>query len=161
MSLSTQPAGELAEFGRHLINKAQWQNPPEAISWWPDTTMWTVMLCLVILAIFTWIIRLGFCWLKRTYIRQARLYFIEYDITNNLMGIAALMRQFSQQHWPTEQLSTLDTAQFSKRIVALTPKSKITEAAVTALLVQSYQSQPHLSSEHRLAIHNWFKEMTC
>ncbi len=161
MTTSEPSSGQLIEFGSHLINKAQWQAPPEAISWWPNTPIWTCLFFAALISLLAWTVRRAYRWLQRTYVRQTASYFNEYNAANDVTAIAQLMRQFSQQHWPQHALMGLNADQFSQRIVQLTPKSEITEATIYSLLTQSYQLQPTLSQADRLAITQWFAEITC
>ncbi|GIU29468.1 DUF4381 domain-containing protein [Shewanella schlegeliana] len=161
MSDMMQSSGQLAEFGSHLIKKAQWQAPPEAVSWWPNTPAWNVIFILLSLSLCIWVLSHGYRWLQHQYVREAKSLFAELEANNDLAGMARLMRQFCHQHWPSENLATLSVAAFSTRVVELSKSSQGTAKAIAALLVCSYQANACLTDEHRLAIQCWFKEHVC
>lgn len=154
-------SGQIAQFGAHLIKDAQWQVAPDAISWWPATTFWSVLFYSLLLVLLAFFIRRTHQWLQRTYIRQTAQLFAEYDAQNNLPNIATLMRQFAHQHWPNEAFSTLSAQQFSARIVTITPDVNISSISIESLLTFSYKADPQLDESDRDAIRTWFKAVTC
>ncbi|ABV87061.1 hypothetical protein Spea_1738 [Shewanella pealeana ATCC 700345] len=151
----------MAEFGSHLIKKAQWQTPPEAISWWPNTPAWNVVFILLSLSLVIFVIRQGYHWLQRQYVREAKILFVKLDANNDLPAMASLLRQFCHQHWPNESLATFPVKAFSNRVVELTQSSDTTAEAMAALLVCNYQAKASLTDEYRLALTCWVKEHVC
>lgn len=174
MTKSAQSSGQVVEFGSHLIKRAQWQTAPDAISWWPETPLWTAIFITIVACIIGWTILSGYRFLQKAYVRQTRRCFIEFDSSNDLVGMADLLRRFSQQHWPLQSLSALDPKAFSKCVVELTATAKaprrsrvapmdlvLLESAMCALLSNSYQQNPELEPIQRQLIKKWFEEVTC
>ncbi|CAH1572667.1 conserved hypothetical protein [Vibrio jasicida] len=158
MGNSTQ--GQIVEFGSHLVKRAEWIDPPAAISWLPQTLAWQLIgLALFSASILFWGHRYH-QYLKRSYLRQAWALFQHYHANNQLAAIADLIKRLANQHWPNESVGLMDSQHFAD-FIANNSHGRLTADQIMDLMSTSYQPSPTLDPATQKAIYQWFKELTC
>ncbi|MGR5501635.1 DUF4381 domain-containing protein [Vibrio sp. DNB22_10_4] len=158
MGNSTQ--GQIVEFGSHLVKRAEWISPPQAISWFPQTLMWQLIGLATITVVFGYIAHRYHQYLKRTYLREAWALFQQYDYEQNIAAIAHLMKQLAHQHWPKSNVGTMTNHEFAQ-FICQSSATTLHSVQVSQLMESSYRASPNLTAGDRQAIKQWFKEVTC
>ncbi len=158
MANSTQ--GQIVEFGSHLVKRAEWIEPPAAISWFPQTLTWQLIgLALISAFVIFWAHRYHL-YLKRSYLRQAWALFQHYHANHQHAAIADLMKRLANQHWPHDSVGLMDNQCFAD-FIANNSNGCLTADQVMSLMNVSYQPSPSLDAATQNAVHQWFKELAC
>ncbi len=159
--MNTVSSGQIVEFGSHLINKASWIEPPQVVTWLPQTAAWKWLAAALLIALIAYGAAKYHAYLNRGYLRQAWQQFQALNKQQDIAGIAKLMRQLAHQHWPGEGLGLMSVTQFSQTLNHLNDSPKIAPEHLSELFAVCYQKEPVLSIEAHQAIGDWFKELTC
>lgn len=152
--------GQIVEFGSHLVKRAEWISPPQAISWFPQTLAWQLMGFVIIATLLGYVAYRYHQYLKHTYLREAWALFQQYDNEHHIAAIARLMKQLAHQHWPESDVGTMTNQEFAQ-FVCQGSSIALNSTQVTQLMDSSYQASPTLPESDRQAIRQWFKEVTC
>lgn len=152
--------GQIVEFGSHLIHRAEWITPPDAVSWFPQTTLWKLVAFSCLLLIIGYVIYRIHQYLSRAYLRDAWTLYQNYASERKINRIATLLKRLAHQHWPEESIGTMNTAEFAEFIAQRT-NNCLTYAQVIELVQTSYCLTPNVSSTTLDAVHRWFQEVTC
>ena len=152
--------GQIVEFGSHLVKRAEWISPPDAISWFPQTIMWQLIGLATITVVLGYIAHRYHQYLKRAYLREAWALFQQYDSEQNIAAMARLMKQLAHQHWPKSDVGTMTNQEFAQ-FIGQSNSRTLHSIQVTQLMESSYQAAPTLTVLDRRQIRQWFKEVTC
>lgn len=152
--------GQIVEFGSHLVKRAEWISPPQAISWYPQTITWLFIGLTSIVVVFGYIAHRYHQYLKRTYLREAWALFQKYEHEQNIAAIAQLMKQLAHQHWPKSDIGTMTNQEFAQ-FICQSSVTKLHSVQISQLMESSYRASPTLTDLERQAIRRWFKEVTC
>lgn len=152
--------GQIVEFGAHLVSKAEWISEPAAISWLPQTLIWTLFGLMIVVGVISVVVRRQWQQLKRTYLRQAWLRFNEIEQRGSPADFAPLIKQLAHQHWPQANVGAMTNTDFA-RFIASIPNQCLSESQVLEVMDVSYAPQPTLNPQTQRSLHAWFKDVTC
>ena len=145
-------------FGNYLLHGIDEVFMPQAISMWPQTIAWKILLGLLLLILFGWGVKLWRSWQHNQYRREAwsALDTIQSRINtgndNAAVGVAELIKAVALCSFPREQVAQLTGQQWLSFLNAHFPKKQFTSSEV--LLTVAYVKPQHwqLSQQQLLTL---------